>query len=196
MQEAEFQQRFQAAFRFGKWEKREASYADEFDNEINVSWLIKRNAFWRNDTLYPCRRNSNKIESFHWMTVHLCINQLGCQGESRPEASGSASILAQHLKAPTVSDVLIANRVVRFSSTENGEHVQSAHLIMVADDGIRQGIHFKASTLMWRSAFFANCNTHTKEQSVNHTRGPFNPNPRLVSGACSCQQPDESSCLL
>ena len=27
MQEAEFQQRFQAAFRFGKWEKREASYA-------------------------------------------------------------------------------------------------------------------------------------------------------------------------
>ena len=34
--------------------------------------------------------------------------------ESRPEASGSASILAQHLKAPTVSDVLIANRVVKF----------------------------------------------------------------------------------
>ena len=34
--------------------------------------------------------------------------------ECRPEASGSASILAQHLKAPTVSDVLIANRVVKF----------------------------------------------------------------------------------
>ena len=34
--------------------------------------------------------------------------------ESRPEASGSASTLAQHLKAPTVSDVLIANRVVKF----------------------------------------------------------------------------------
>ena len=27
LQEAEFQQRFQAAFSFGKWEKREASYA-------------------------------------------------------------------------------------------------------------------------------------------------------------------------
>ena len=30
--------------------------------------------------------------------------------------------------------------------------MQNAHLIMVADDGIRQGVHFKASTLMWRSA--------------------------------------------
>ena len=104
--------------------------------------------------------------------------------ESRPEASGSLSILAQHLKAPTVSDVLIANRVVKFlrssasqclhiwrhdprnlrmisvsdaggiggPPTENGENVQNAHLIMVADDGIRQGVHSKASTLMWRSA--------------------------------------------
>ena len=104
--------------------------------------------------------------------------------ESRPEASGSASILAQHLKAPTVSDVLIANRVVKFlrssasqcltiwrhdprnlrvisvsdaggiggPPTENGEHVQNAHLIIVADDGIRQGVHSKASTVMWRSA--------------------------------------------
>ena len=104
--------------------------------------------------------------------------------ESRPEASGSASILAQHLKAPTVSDVLIANRVVKFlrssasqcltiwrhdpknlrvmsvsdaggiggPPTENGENVQNAHLIMVMDDGVRQGIHSKASTLMWRSA--------------------------------------------
>ena len=102
--------------------------------------------------------------------------------ESRPEASGSLSILAQHLKAPTVSDVLIANRVVKFlrssasqclniwrhdprnlqmisvsdaggiggPPTENGENVQNAHLIMVADDGIRQGVHSKASTLMWR----------------------------------------------
>ena len=104
--------------------------------------------------------------------------------ESRPEASGSASILAQHLKAPTVSDVLIANRLVKFirssasqcltiwrhdprnlrvisvsdaggiggPPTENGENVQNAHLIMVADDGVRQGVHSKASTLMWRSA--------------------------------------------
>ena len=104
--------------------------------------------------------------------------------ESRPEASGSASILAQHLKAPTVSDVLIANRVVKFlrssasqclniwrhdpknlrvisdsdaggiggPPTENGENVQNAHLIMVADDGVRQKVHSKASTLMWRSA--------------------------------------------
>ena len=36
--------------------------------------------------------------------------------------------------------------------TENGENVQNAHLIMVVDDGVRQGVHSKASTLMWRSA--------------------------------------------
>ena len=36
--------------------------------------------------------------------------------------------------------------------TENGENVQNAHLIMVADDGVRQGVHSKASTLVWRSA--------------------------------------------
>ena len=30
--------------------------------------------------------------------------------------------------------------------------MQNAHLIMVADDGIRQGVHSKASTLVWRSA--------------------------------------------
>ena len=35
----------------------------------------------------------------------------GVPKESRPEASGSASILEQHLKAPTVSGVLLANRV-------------------------------------------------------------------------------------
>ena len=102
--------------------------------------------------------------------------------ESRPEVSESSSILGQHLKAPTVSDVLIANRVVKFlrssasqcltiwrhdprnlrvisvsdagiggPPTENCENVQSAHLSMVADDGIRQGVHSIASMLMWRS---------------------------------------------
>ena len=82
MQEAEFQQRFQAAFRFGKWEnERPAMLADESDNEINMSWLIKKNTFWRNCTLYFCARNSRKTESSHWMnsinSVHLCIRSVG-----------------------------------------------------------------------------------------------------------------------
>ena len=83
-----------------------------------------------------------------------------------------------------MSDVLIANRVVKFlrssasqcltiwrhdpmnlrvipvsdaggiggPPTENCENVQYAHLIMIADDGIRQGARSKASTHMWRSA--------------------------------------------
>ena len=61
MQEAEFQQRFQAAFRFGKWEKREAIY-------IYIYVLVdQENTFWRNCTLYFCVRNSRKTEGSHWM---------------------------------------------------------------------------------------------------------------------------------
>ena len=103
--------------------------------------------------------------------------------ESRLEASGSVSILAQHLKSPNVSDVLIANRVENFfrssasqcltnwrhdrkdlrvisvgdaggigkPPSENSENVQNAHLIMIADCEIQQGVRAKASPLMWRS---------------------------------------------
>ena len=127
--------------------------ADESHNEINMSWLIKMDEF-------------NQLRSLVYKISWVAK-------ESRPEASGSASILAQHLKAPTVSDVLIANRVVKFlrssasqcltiwrhdprnlrvisvsdaggiggPPTENGENVQNAHLIMVAYDGIRKGVH-------------------------------------------------------
>ena len=35
--------------------------------------------------------------------------------------------------------------------TENGENVQNAHLILVADDEIRQRLHTKGSPFMWRS---------------------------------------------
>ena len=53
--------------------------ADESDNEINISWLIKKNTFWRNCTLYFCVRNSRKTGSSHWMnsinSVHLCTRR-------------------------------------------------------------------------------------------------------------------------
>ena len=81
----------------------------------------------------------------------------------------SASIVAQHLKAPAASDVLKflrasgsqcltvwrhdqeELRVISVSDaggiggppTENGENVQNAHLILVADDEIGQGLHTK-----------------------------------------------------
>ena len=82
MQEAEFQQRFQAAFRFGKWEKREASYAGRRIRQRDQYVLVdQENTFWRNCTLYFCVRNSRKTESFHWMnlinSVHLCIRSVG-----------------------------------------------------------------------------------------------------------------------
>ena len=92
--------------------------ADESDNEINMSWLIKKNTFWRNCILYFCVRNSKKdrklsLDEFNQLRS-LVYKISWVAKESRLEASGSASTLAQHLKAPTVSDVLIANRVVKF----------------------------------------------------------------------------------
>ena len=98
--------------------ERPAMLADESDNEINTSWLIKKNTFWRNCTLYFLREKQQKdrklsLDEFNQFRSLVCKISWVAK-ESRPEASGSASILAQHLKAPTVSDVLIANRVVKF----------------------------------------------------------------------------------
>ena len=82
MQEAEFQQRFQAALRFGKWEKRQASYAGRRIRQRDQYVLVhQEKTFWRNCTLYFRMRNSRKTESSHWMnsinSVHLCIRSVG-----------------------------------------------------------------------------------------------------------------------
>ena len=80
MQEEEFQQRFQVAFRFGSGKNgKPVMLADESDNEINMFWLIKK-YIWKN--LHPvCVRNSRRIESFYSMSlinsVLLCIRSVG-----------------------------------------------------------------------------------------------------------------------
>ena len=189
MQEAEFQQRFQTAFRFGKWEKRKASYAGRRIRQRDQYVLVDQEKYIL-EKLHPVllrekQQKDRKLSLDEFNQLRSLVYKISWVAkESRPEASGSASIVAQHLKAPTVSDVLIANRVVKFlrssasqcltiwrhdprnlrvisvsdaggiggPPTENGENVQNAHLIMIADDGIRQGVHSKATTLMWRSA--------------------------------------------
>ena len=184
MQEAEFQQRFQTAFRFGKWEKREASFAGRRIRQRDQYVLVDQEKYIV-EKLHPVllrekQQKDRRLSLDEFNQLRSLVYKISWVAkESRLEASGSASILAQHLKAPTVSDVLIANRVVKFlrssasqcltiwrhdpknlrvisvsdaggiggPPTENGENVQNAHLIMIADDGIRQGVHFKASTL-------------------------------------------------
>ena len=187
--EAEFQRRFQAAFRFGKWEKREASYAGRRIRQRDQYVLVDQEKYIL-EKLHPVllqekQQKDRRLSLDEFNQLRSLVYKISWVAkESHPEASGSASILAQHLKAPTVSDVLIANRVVKFlrssasqcltiwrhdprnlrvisvsdaggiggPPTENGENVQNAHLIMVADDGVRQGVHSKASTLLLRSA--------------------------------------------
>ena len=189
IQEAEFQQRFQAAFRFGKWEKREASYAGRRIRQRDQYVLVDQEKYIL-EKLHPVllrekQQKDRKLSQDEFNQLRSLVYKISWVAkESRPEASGSASILAQHLKAPTVSDVFIANRVVKFlrssasqcltiwrhdprnlrvisvsdaggiggPPTENGENVQNAHLVLIADDGIRQGVHSKATTLIWRSA--------------------------------------------
>ena len=103
-------------------------------------------------------------------------DQLGCQGESsrgfricvdlgttlesshrirRPHRQSSgevSSLICGHdqkdLRVISVSDA----GGIGGPPTENGENVQNAHLIMVADDEMRQGVQAKASPLMRRSA--------------------------------------------
>ena len=89
MQEAEFQQRFQAAFRFGKWEKREASFAGRRIRQRDQYVLVdQENTFWRNCTLYFSMRNSRKTEGSHCMnsinSVHLCVRSVGLPREVVP----------------------------------------------------------------------------------------------------------------
>ena len=82
MQEAEFQQRFQAAFRFGKWEKREASYAGRRIRQRDQFVLVDQEKYIM-EKLHPVllRENSRKTGSSHWMTsinsVHLCSRSVG-----------------------------------------------------------------------------------------------------------------------
>ena len=118
-QEAEFQQRFQAAFRFRKWEKREARYAGRRIRQRDQYVLVDQEEYIL-EKLHPVLLRE-KLQKDRRLTLDeferlrsLVYKISGVPKESCPEASRSASILAQHLKAPTVSDVLIANRVVKF----------------------------------------------------------------------------------
>ena len=117
IQEAEFQRRFQAAFRFGKWEKREASYAGRRIRQRDQYVLVDQEKYIL-EKLHPVllrekQQKDRKLSLDEFNKIRsLAYNISWVAKESRPEASGSSSILAQHLKAPTVSDVLIANRVL------------------------------------------------------------------------------------
>ena len=107
LQEAEFQQRFQAAFRFGKWARREASYAgrrvrqrDQYvlvDQEtyilekLHAVLLRGRQQKDRGLTLDEFEQLRSLVDKISWIAK-----------ESRPMGSGTASILAQRLKALTV----------------------------------------------------------------------------------------------
>ena len=100
-------------------------------------------------------------------SVHLCIKSVGLPRRVDPSDVLIANRVCKVSFDPLPSQCLTFWRhdprnlqVISVSDaggiggppTENGENVQNAHLIVVADDGIRQGVHSKASTLMWRSA--------------------------------------------
>ena len=92
--------------------------ADEFGSEISMCWSIRKSISWRSFIQCSCVRNCRRTEGLLWtslnVSAHSCTRSAGCRRKAAPRLSRSASILAQHLKAPIVSDVLIANRVVKF----------------------------------------------------------------------------------
>ena len=119
VQKAEIQRRFQAAFRFGKWEQREASYAGRRIRQRDQYVLVdqKKNML-ENFTLYICTKNSTKTGSSHWMssiTPFTCVqDQLGCQGESSRGFWICVYFGATPEGTHSVRCALIANRVVKF----------------------------------------------------------------------------------
>ena len=147
MQEAEFQQRFQAAFRFGKLEKREASYAGRRIRQRDQYVLVDQEKYIL-EKLQPVflrekQQKDRKLSLDEFSQLRSLVYKISWVAtESRPEASGSASILAQHMKAPTVSDVLIANRVVKFLRSSASQCLtiwrhdpRSLRVISVSDAG-------------------------------------------------------------
>ena len=73
--------------------------------------------------------------------------------ETRPEASGTASVLAQRLHLAKVKDVLAANKMVKMlrscaaqSITTWRHHPEEIHLISVSDSG-GIGAHFEGEEL-------------------------------------------------
>ena len=108
---------FQAAFRFGNWEKREASYAGGFDRDQCV--LVDQEKYvlekLERVPLRGKRQKDRRLDTHEFEQLRSLVYKISWVAkESRLEASGSAPILAKHLKSPIVSDVLIANRVVKF----------------------------------------------------------------------------------
>ena len=61
IQEAEFQRRFQAAFRFGKWEKREASYAGRRIRQRDQYVLVDQENYIL-EKLHPVRLQEKQQE--------------------------------------------------------------------------------------------------------------------------------------
>ena len=82
MQEAEFQQKFQAAFRFGKWEKREASYAgrrirqrDQYVLVDQVKYILEK---LHPVPLHEKQQKDRKLSLDEFNnSVHLCFRSIG-----------------------------------------------------------------------------------------------------------------------
>ena len=89
-QEAEFQRRFQAAFRFGKWQKREASYAGR--RRLVRSCRSGKSTSWRSFIQCSCVRNSRRTEGLPStssnVSTHWCARSAGLPRKVAPRLQG------------------------------------------------------------------------------------------------------------
>ena len=94
MQEAEFQQRFQAVFRFGKWEKREASYAGRRIRQRDQYVLVDQEKYIL-EKLHPIslqekQQKDRRLSLDEFNQLRSLVYKISWVAkESRPEASGS-----------------------------------------------------------------------------------------------------------
>ena len=96
MQEAEFQQRFQAAFRFGKWEKREASYAGRRIRQRDQYVLVDQEKYIL-EKLHPAllrekQQKDRRLSLDEFNQLRSLVKKISWVAkESRPEASGEST---------------------------------------------------------------------------------------------------------
>ena len=117
----EFKQRLQKRFHFGKWDENEAEYAGRHIRCTEDAIFVDQHKYIH-EQVHPIplargRRQQSKdsLSSEEFSALRSLIYKINwIARETRPEASGLASILASKLQYAKIEDIVLANKFVNF----------------------------------------------------------------------------------
>ena len=121
---SDLRKRFEARFKFGKWEDDEAEYAGRMVKVLSDRILIQQEKYI-NEQIVPvplmkgrrAQKDSllTKEEFENFRSAIYKVNWVA--KETRPEVCGTASLMASRLKEATVDDVLVLNKNINYLRT-------------------------------------------------------------------------------